>query len=150
MKRSKTETLRLKEWAKLLYTKERRTQKDIAATIGVTPKTIGEWKDEGKWDEIRDTLVRSKEERLRELYNQLDEFNRFIKEKPEGQRFPDSKQADALNKIATAIQKLEVELNVATIIDTMMDFNQWHRNVDFKAAQENAEVIDAYIKSKLS
>lgn len=140
---------RIREWAKLLYTKEKRTQKDIAATVGVTAKTIGEWKDEGKWDELRDTVTRSKEERLRELYNQLDEFNKFIKTKEEGKRFPDSKESDALKKLTSSIRDLEVELNIAQVVDVMIDFSQWHRNIDYAKAQECAVIIDAFISSKM-
>jgi uncharacterized protein YdcH (DUF465 family) len=150
MKRSKDEMARLREWAKLLYVKEKRQQNDIAATVGVSAKTVGLWKEDGRWDDLRETLHRSKEERIRELYDQLNEFNQFIKNKPEGRRFSDSKEADALKKITTAIRDLEVELNISQHIDVLMDFNQWHRNVDYKAAQAAAETIDAFIKSKLS
>lgn len=150
MKRSKEEMARLREWAKLLFVKEKRQQIDIAATVGVSAKTIGQWKEEGKWEDLRETLHRSKEERIRELYGQLDQFNQYIRNKAEGKQFPDSKEADALKKITTAIRDLEVELNIAQTIDVMMDFNQWHRNVDFRAAQQYAETIDAYIKSRLN
>jgi DNA-binding XRE family transcriptional regulator len=149
MSKSKIELVKLKEWAKILYTKDSRTQKDIAATIGVSAKTINQWVADGKWDSIKKSLLKTKEEQLKELYSQLDEFNVFIKNKPEGMRFPDSREADALKKITSACKDLESELGINTVIDVFIEFLNFLRPIDFIKAQEIADLQDEFIKRKM-
>jgi DNA-binding XRE family transcriptional regulator len=149
MSKSKPELAKLKEWAKILYTKDNRTQKDIAATIGVSPKTVNQWVADGKWDSIKKSLLKTKEEQLKELYAQLDEFNLYIKNKPEGMRFPDSKEADALKKITSSCKDLESELGINTIIDVFIEFLNFLRPIDFTKAQEIADLQDEFIKRKM-
>ena len=149
MSKSKIELVKLKEWAKILYTKDSRTQKDIAATIGVSAKTINQWVADGKWDSIKKSLLKTKEEQLKELYAQLDEFNIYIKNKAEGMRFPDSKEADALKKITSACKDLESELGINTVIDVFIEFLNFLRPIDFIKAQEIADLQDEFIKRKM-
>ncbi|MGE4345931.1 MAG: hypothetical protein AB7D46_00810 [Flavobacteriaceae bacterium] len=66
-----------KDYAKRLFL-DGNTQKVIAQRLGRTEKTIGKWKEEGKWDDLRKSLLVTKDTQLTSLYNQLDRLNKEI------------------------------------------------------------------------
>lgn len=66
-----------KELAKLLYTKEHLLQKEIAERVGVTPQTVNRWVKRESWDKLRVSITITKEEQIKNLYNQLSEMFQF-------------------------------------------------------------------------
>lgn len=136
--------------AKLLYTVEGVTvQKELAERVGVSLVTINKWvKDEG-WETHRANVIMTKEAELHRLYAQLTELNDYIQKKPEGQRFANSKEADALTKLSAAIRQLETDTSVADIIGVLKEFIQFVREDDYEKAKMITGVADIFIKSKL-
>jgi len=140
-----------KDWAKLLYTKEGLTQKEISARVGVSERTMSKWVNdpEENWEKLRASIVLTREAQLRDLYDQWTELNNFIKKKKKGEKFPDSREADILSKLANAIEKLENEVNITSVIDAGKGFIHFVRRVDFQKVHEITTLFDAYIKSLL-
>ena len=137
-----------KEWAKLLYTKDAGiTQKEIAVKVEVSEKTIGNWVKDGGWEQMRQSLLLSRDEQLRNLNEQWNELNRAIKKKPAGERFPDSKEADILSKLSNAIKNLETEVNLTGAMDAGKGFIHYVRQADFASIQLCTRLYDGYIKS---
>lgn len=70
-----------KEYARFLYTEKNLTQKEIAEKAGVTEKTLTKWigENEGEWKKIRSSLMTSKPQQIKNLYEQLDRLNDEIK-----------------------------------------------------------------------
>lgn len=149
MKLSKENKVKLQEWAQLLYCREHRTQKEIAETIGISERTIGKWKEDFGWEALRKSMLKTKEEQLKDLYAQIEQFNRYIKQKPDGFRFADSKEADALKKITSAIKDLETELNISLIIEVGIEMTKFFREFDYAVAKELADKFDEFIKHKV-
>src|SRR5688572_21196850 len=105
-----------KDWAKLLFTRENiTTQKELAARVGVSEKTIGKWISDEGWEKFRRSLIVTKEEELSRFYEQVAELNDLIRDRPKGLRFANSKEADSLVKLTTAIRSMEIESSVAQI-----------------------------------
>jgi len=77
MSREKAKIELDKDYAKRLFI-EGNTQKEIARRLSRTEKTIGKWKDEGKWDDLRKSLLVTKDTQLTSFYNQLDRLNKEI------------------------------------------------------------------------
>ena len=67
-----------RELAKILYTQQRMSQKDIAAKVGVTEKTITKWKENENWDKLKESLLITKDSQIRMLYTQLENKNQEI------------------------------------------------------------------------
>lgn len=139
-----------RDYARLLFIKESLTQKEVAKRLGVTEATISRWAKEEKWTEQKITLLSTKQEELRRLYQQLRALNDHIETKEEGKRFPDSREGDSLTKITAAIRSLETELNIAQVVDVFIDFLEWARGVDLNKAQEMVDLQDAYVKHIIS
>jgi transcriptional regulator with XRE-family HTH domain len=138
-----------KEWAKLIFLNENLLQKDIAAKVGVTPKTIGDWIKNENWEQLKSSLIITKENELRRIYMQLSELNDHIFSREPGARFADSKEADTLNKLAATARSLETDTSVAEIIEVAKNFIQFVRKEDNEKAKEITKLFDEFIKSKL-
>lgn len=134
----------------LLYTRERLTQKEAAERVGVTANTFSRWVTQGNWNDARNGYSVTKEEQLRQTYEQMTELNNAISLREQGQRFPNSKEADTLLKLAQTAKALETDASLDEIINSFTAFLQWLRGIDIKKAQEIAEYQDAFVKHKLN
>lgn len=138
-----------REWAQLLYTRENKLQKEIAEKVGVSAQTINKWVQKYNWDKLKQSMLITREEQLRRLYMQLDELNTFIMGREEGQRFANSKEADAISKLAVAIRTLESEANIADIVEVSKRFLNWLRAISPEKAREIAAISDDFIREML-
>lgn len=138
-----------KEWAKLLFTSTSDTQKEIAARVCVTEKTLSDWINKEKWRKLKASLVITKKEELGRIYNQIFELNTAIESRQEGERYATNREADTLSKLAASAKSLEIETSVAEIINVFIDFTDWLRNENLALAQQLIELQDEYIKTKL-
>lgn len=139
-----------KELAMLLYLRGGvENQIELAERIGVTPVTISKWKTAERWDDMKKSLLVTRQEQLRRLYDQLKEVNDSIMTKPEGGRFANNKEADIITKLTGAIRQLEIETSAAQVIDVAMKFNDWLRKTDLVKAKELTELFDGFIKSMI-
>lgn len=140
-----------REWAKLLYTKEHLTQKETAERVGVSAVTLNKWAKSGKWDELKVSITITREEQLKSLYRHLSEMNASIAEREpdKGNRYPTSKESDAISKLANAIEKLEAETGLGEILSSFKEFLGWLRKFDIEAAQKLVPLFDDFVKTKL-
>ena len=138
-----------KEWAKTLYLRENLTQQEIVERVGVSRVTVSNWVRAGKWEEQKAGLTLTRQEQVANLYRQVAEINRVISTRVEGERFPNSKEADILGKLSAAIRNMEQETGIADIISVLTAFIEWLRPLDLDKAKELTRLADAYIKDKL-
>jgi transcriptional regulator with XRE-family HTH domain len=138
-----------KEWAKLLYVNERLTQKETAERVGVSVVTLNKWVKEGEWDKLRQSMLVTREAQLSRMYLQLDALNTTISNREENQRFPSSKEADAMSKLANAIKTLESDASIADIVEVSKRLLNWLRPLDPGKARDLALIIDDFIKESL-
>lgn len=138
-----------KEWAKLLYLKENLTQAEIADRVGASRQTVGKWIAAEKWEQQKVGITITREEQIGNLYRQVAEINNAIKEREPGERFASSKEADILNKLSSAINKMETDVGIADIISVTRRFLEWLRPVDLEQAKKVTLLFDAFIKDNL-
>lgn len=138
-----------KEWAKTLYLKEHLTQQEIADRVGVARVTVNRWIADGKWEKQKVGLTLTREEQVSNLYRQVAEINSKIAEKPEGERFANSTEADILGKLSAAIRKMETDIGIADVISVQTKFIEFLRPIDLEKAKEITQLSDAFIKSIL-
>lgn len=136
-----------KEWAKELYLKGELTQKGIATKVNVSPNTMTAWvnANDNEWEKLRKASLISKSTILRRLYNILDNTTAKIEESNEA----DPKHGDLLIKLATAIEKLEVDTSVAQIEEVARLFISWMQPFDPELALNVGEHFDMFIKQRL-
>ena len=102
-----------KELARLYYfTGE--TQKDIAVKIGVSNVTVNKWVKDNGWDTMRAAKTITRRELVAKMLNN-------INEKLESKEW----NADEMVKATSAIEKLDKQINVVTIIEVFSAYNMW-------------------------
>lgn len=138
-----------KEWAKLLFTKEQMTQKEISEKVGVTPQTVNRWVKRENWEKLRLSLSVTREEQLMHLYSHLSEINASIASREEGERYPNAKEADTITKLSSSIDKLERESGVGEVISAFSQFLSWLRERDLEEAQHISPILDEYVTFRL-
>jgi len=138
-----------KDWAKLLFTREHITQKEVALRVGISERTMSLWVRKENWERLRQSIIITKEEQLSRIYLQIDELNTAIYAKKDGERYATNGQADTLNKLASAARKLETEASIADIIEVSKRFLNWLRQNDFEKAKEISNLLDSFIKDLL-
>lgn len=136
-----------RNYAQILYVNENLTAKEIAARVGVTQKTMGRWIKDGKWDQLRKSMLVTKQKMITMMYDQLEALNNSIAERTPA--IPDGKEADIISKITTSIQRLETEASVAETIEVAKSFINYVREYDLELAKEITEHFDSYIQYKM-
>jgi transcriptional regulator with XRE-family HTH domain len=137
-----------KEFAKLLYVKEGVTvQKELAERVGVSEQTISKWVNKENWQQFRASMIITKEEQLSRLYQQLTELNDYINNREPGKRFANTKEADTLSKLTSAIRQLETETSLADSIEVLKKFIIHIRQDDFVKAKEVTALADGFLKT---
>lgn len=135
-----------KEWAELLYLKGELKQKDIAVKVGCAEKTLSGWIKDGNWDKLKKSMLTTKTEILRNLYNVLDKINTKLNEEDS---FGDTKIADMYVKYTAAINNLETQTSIAQIFEVSRMFCNWLQTIDPKFALQVLEHMDVFIKENL-
>lgn len=138
-----------KQWAQTLYLRENLTQLEIAERVGVSRVTVSKWVRDGKWEEQKAGITLTRQEQVANLYRQVAEINRTIATRHEGERFPNSKEADILGKLSAAIRNMEQETGIADVISVLTSFIEWLRPLDLDKAKELTRLADAFIKDRL-
>ncbi len=134
-----------KELARTLYLKERLTQKEIAQKVAVSQQTLSKWVREEDWEALRAGLTVTKDEQIRNLYRQVEELNRVILSRSEGERFATTAECDSLGKLAAAIRKLENDVGISDFVGVGIRFMEFIRRTDLAEAQKLAGYWDAFL-----
>lgn len=133
-----------RDYAKLLFTQLGLTQKEVASKVGVTEKTIGKWKDEENWEELKTVLTTTRSTVIKNLQRQMELWQMKI-----GDELAGTKEVDILVKLANAINSLEKETGISEMVDTGMKFIQFLQQHDMDLAKKNAHWFDIFIKTKM-
>ena len=134
-----------KEWAEMLFI-QRLTQKEIAKKVGVSETTLSKWVNEGLWDKKRKTLLTTKSEILRFLYDIIDKLRMKIQSED---GIGDTKQADMVVKYTAAIKALETETSISVLMDAGMQFHKHLQLIDPIKALDFLNEYDGFIKDKI-
>lgn len=139
-----------REWAEQLITNLGYLQTEAAVKVNVSTVTMNKWYKKYGWEKLKQGFLVTKSAQLSRLYMQMDEMNSAIMKRPEGERFANSKEADALNKIAATIRLLETEASIAEIVEVGKKLLSFSRENYPNNAIELAQIFDAFIKNELS
>jgi hypothetical protein len=135
-----------REWAELLFLQGDITQKEIAHKVKVSEKTISQWSAKYNWEDLRKSMLTTKNDILRNLYSILDKINTKLKEE---NSIGDSKIADMYVKYATAIKNLETETSIGQISEVGRMFVNWLQGIDPAFALSVLNHLDKFIKERL-
>ncbi|MBP4140028.1 DDE transposase family protein [Flavobacterium geliluteum] len=136
-----------KEYAKSLYIGGGLTQKEIAERVSVTEKTLTKWIKEGKWDNLKKSLLTTKQNQLSFLYDQLDFLNTDISKRDF--KVAVGKEADTIIKLTASINRLETETSIGDTVEVARNFIEFVRHQDLELAKTITNFFDVYITAKM-
>ncbi len=135
-----------RELAQRLYVDNNYTQEEVASIIGVTRQTIIRWSKAYHWQELRAATSITPAEQIRQLRGQIAQINEAINQRPQGERWATPAEADSLNKLASAIQKLEKDVGIQDLISVAMRMTAWVNASDVEEAKRLSALFNAYIQ----
>ena len=110
---NKKETEKAKALARLYYAAGE-TQDIVAKRVGVSRNTINRWVSDGGWDVQRAAKTITRKEVVNKMLQKINERLDSADWTP-----------DELAKAAAAIQKLDKQTNIVTIIEVFAQYNNW-------------------------
>lgn len=137
-----------KSYAKELYVRGGKTQKQIAVIVGVTEQALSGWIKTENWESEKINVVSSKREQLRTLYTQLgllNEQNLIALTDEDPLTNPNT---DSLIKLTKAIKYLESDLGISDIVETGMQFLEFVAETSTEHLALVTDLFHAFVKSK--
>lgn len=135
-----------KEWARMIYTTQDQTNKDIALAVGVDEATIRCWVQESAWNDVKRSLLTTKAYQLNIYYKALEQLN----DKLSSTEALNVKDLDLMVKYTAAIKNLETAIPVSNIIEVSELFLRWLRKKDLNLTKKLVVQFDAWIKEQLA
>jgi len=132
--------------AKSLYLTGQYDQKEIAELVEVSERSITKWKTEENWEDLKESLLTTRENELRRLYKMLRILNDDIDLKAERKIPVNSKEADAVLKITAAIKNLELETSIADKVEVGMAFINMVRKENLELSKDITKWFDLFLQ----
>lgn len=149
-RRTKEQLERIKENVKSVYLHEGMTnQKELAIRFDVSQNTISSWVNEGNWSKLKKNFLLTREELMASYLDEATELQNFIKNKPEGFRFADHKEAINRRQLIKDIKELEVTACKSEVIAACIALINFTRPENVEEAKIIMKWADIYIKSLL-
>ncbi|MDB9498579.1 terminase gpP N-terminus-related DNA-binding protein [Nodularia spumigena] len=119
--------------AESLYIDGNLTQKEIAEQLGVTEKTLIQWKDKYNWEKLRIAKRTTKSEIINGLYMSI---SRIMKNAQEDKnRALSSSETDQIVKLTRSIEVMEGSESLANYVQAMTAFIKYVQSIDIDAAK---------------
>lgn len=142
---TKAELQEKRDYAKLLFTKEKLTQKEIAERIGISENTISKWARDDNWEAALKSIMITREDQLRQMMDELEILNVEIST---GERkYATKEQAYIRDTLIQNIKKLEMDVTASEVFDVATKMIAFYRNIDLESTKMLTEYFDKYIKS---
>ena len=126
---NKIELKNKKDLAKSLFMQGIYTQEEISELIGISRKSVYKWIKDGNWAEMRTATTITPQKIICQLNQQLDDINKNILARPEGKRFANTKEADAILKLSNTIKNMQEETGLKEMVSVSMAFLSWLRDI---------------------
>lgn len=133
----------LREVAQILFM-QGFIQKEIALKLGVSENTVSKWSRVDNWKDKKSNILMSKDSRLSEMYEELAEMNKAIRDKMSN-KFANQKEATARRMLIKDIKELETKYNIAETIQIGKDFTTFLKDLDFDLAMQVLNSFDAFV-----
>ncbi len=111
--------------AQRLYFTEFLTQKDIAARVGVTERTIYNWIRQYAWDKLKQASLQAPAMIAESLCSQLVELQAAIAARAPGTRFPTPQEAETQRKLIASIEKTKRSPTLGQSMQLFRLFSDW-------------------------
>lgn len=107
--------------AQQLFMRTDMTLEEIAGTVGVHTATLGEWKREGKWTELKASELSTKAQAIANLYEAIARISEMLVEKARAAEDTAS-LSDQLSKLGKQLSDMEGSIPLTAYVDVLEEF----------------------------
>ena len=111
-----------KQKAEELFLNTEKTQKEIADAVGIDPKTLYRWMQQGQWRELKSATRRMPSVLVENIYAQLDDINYGIAQRERGNRHPTKDESLTINRLVNCIAKVKKQTSQGQNTEFLMNF----------------------------
>jgi hypothetical protein len=122
-----------------------KSQVEICDLLETPANTINRWVQEGEWKKIRDAKTITRDKLVSNMIGQIVAMEDLAKAE---KRILNAKETDSINKLASAIEKLDKKVNVSVYIQVFKEFNEYLLKEDLELAKRITKHQTNFIHSK--
>jgi len=110
---------------------------------------LSKWMTDGDWRRLKVSLIGTKEQRLRIMYEMINAQQDKINSRPDNERYPNSKEADVLLKLTAAVKNMEEETSISQIVSVFVEFCKFLKDINYEGIDELLTLQDNFVKSQM-
>ncbi len=134
--------------ARDLYMNEGKTQKEIAAIVGVCERTIHGWIKQHAWDKLKQAAFHAPAIIADHLCSQIVELQSTIAEREPGKRFPTLQEAETTRKLICCLEKVKKSTSLAQNIQMIESFTRFARTKSQAACSTIHKFGEEYLEAR--
>ncbi len=139
-------SIQLKEQARRLFFQSKLTRPQIAAIVGIAPRTLFDWIREGDWKSARHAAANAPALITEHYYNQLNALNTTIKERRD-RPYPTKDEAEIMRKLSMTIKQIKLRHSVADTTEIFTLFSNYLKKTKPDLLQPMLNSMSSYLYS---
>ena len=137
-----------KQIARQLYLTQGMTQKEIAAEVGVSERTIYTWVHQYAWNKLKLAAYQAPLIISNNLNSELVELQNHIASREAGMRFPTPQEAEVIRKLIGCMETMKKHPSLAHNMQMMESFREFARPLNKQFSQQLAHYADKYLTAQ--
>jgi predicted DNA-binding protein YlxM (UPF0122 family) len=131
--------------AKELYLNGNLTLEYIAEAVKVNRTTVSAWCKDGNWKLLKEVIQNTPDKVIAKLYAELQELSDAIDNRPPGQRYATSKEADARTKTLKDIKLIKAQVGVKEYVAVLIKFLEHVQKHNLELSKQLAPVANDFL-----
>jgi hypothetical protein len=141
-------TIDKKQKAQFIYMTEGKGQKEIAAEVGVSERTIHTWIHQYAWDKLRLAALQAPATIADNICSQLVELQNTIAAREPGNRFPTLQEAEVTRKLITCLEKMKKYPSLSQNMQMLETFRNYVRPLDKDFSRKLGSYTEKFLTGK--
>ena len=134
-----------RDLAQAIFLTTDKSQEQIAAQVGVTPKTLSAWKTAGAWDNLKAAHGAGRQQLVCDLLTEAQAIR--TNAKAEGRRLT-SGEVLTIKNLTKSIAELDKKLALTVYAEIICEATEWCFKTDPAIAQTAMKLLDRFLDYK--
>jgi hypothetical protein len=141
-------TIDKKQRAQFIFMTEGKSQKEIAAEVGVSERTIHTWIHQYAWDKLRLAALQAPATIADNICSQLVELQNTIAAREPGSRFPTLQEAEVTRKLIVCLEKMKKYPSLSQNMQMLETFRNYVRPLDKDFSRKLGGYTEKFLTGK--
>jgi hypothetical protein len=141
-------TIDKKQRAQFIFMTEGKSQKEIAAEVGVSERTVHTWIHQYAWDKLRLAALQAPATIADNICSQLVELQNTIAAREPGNRFPTLQEAEVTRKLITCLEKMKKYPSLSQNMQMLETFRNYVRPLDKDFSRKLGGYTEKFLTGK--